>query len=73
LPDLHLWEAVYDFTPAQSRVALEVYLGKSISQGAQALQIAQTTFKTHLRDVFNKTGMHGQTKLVSLLAGMQGI
>jgi DNA-binding CsgD family transcriptional regulator len=73
LPDLHLWEAVYDFTPAQSRVALEVYLGKSISQGAQALQIAQSTFKTHLRDVFNKTGMHGQTKLVSLLAGMQGI
>jgi DNA-binding CsgD family transcriptional regulator len=73
LPDLQLWEAAYDFTPAQSRVALEVYQGRSISQGAQALQIAQTTFKTHLRDVFNKTGTHGQAKLVSLLAGIQGI
>lgn len=73
LPDLQLWEAVYDFTPAQSRVALEVYQGKSIREGALALNIAQPTFKTHLRDVFRKTDSRGQAKLVSLLAGLQGI
>ena len=73
LPDLQLWEAAYDLTPAQSRVALEVYQGKSIQEGAWILQIAQSTFKTHLRDVFQKTSTRGQAKLVSLLAGMQGI
>lgn len=70
LPDLLLWEALYDLTPAQSRATREVYLGKSIREGALSLQIAQTTFKTHLRDVFRKTGTLGQAQLISLLAAI---
>ena len=72
-PDLLLWEALHDFTPAQSRVAQEVYQGKSISEGAQSLQISEATFKTHLSEVFRKTGVRGQAKLVSLLATLQGL
>ena len=71
VPDVLLWEAAFDLTPSQSRVALEIYLGHSIKEAAASLQIAPTTVKSHLKELFAKTGTRRQTQLLLALANFQ--
>ena len=66
-PDLLLWEAVFDLTPAQSRVALELFRGRNVKQIADALQVAQTTVKSHLGELFVKTRTKRQPDLLLAL------
>lgn len=70
-PDLLLWEAVFDLTPAQSRVALELFQGRNVKQIANALQVAQTTVKSHLGELFVKTHTRRQPELLLALARLQ--
>ena len=70
-PDLLLWEAVFDLTPAQSRIALELFQGRNIKQIAIALQVAQTTVKSHLGELFVKTHTKRQPELLMALARLQ--
>jgi DNA-binding CsgD family transcriptional regulator len=70
-PDLLLWEAVFDLTPAQSRVALELFQGRNVKQIANALQVAQTTVKSHLGELFAKTRTKRQPDLLLALAHLQ--
>ena len=70
-PDVLLWEAAFDLTPAQSRVALEVFKGHAVGETAQSLHIADTTVKSHLRELFAKTGTRRQSQLVLALAALQ--
>ena len=71
-PDILLWEAAFNLTPAQARVGLALYQGKTIAQAAAELQIAQTTFKSHLKELFGKTETTGQVQLVAVLGTLQG-
>lgn len=70
-PDVLLWEAAFDLTPAQSRVAREVFNGHTVGETAQSLHIADTTVKSHLRELFAKTGTRRQSQLVLALAALQ--
>jgi DNA-binding CsgD family transcriptional regulator len=70
-PDLLLWEAAFNLTPAQSRVALEMFRGHSVNEAAASLTIAPTTVKSHLKEVFWKTGTTRQSQLVLALARVE--
>lgn len=70
-PDVMLWEAAYALTPAQSRVALAVYRGSTMKEAAGQLQIAESTVRTHLNEVYAKTGTTRQAQLVLALAALQ--
>ncbi len=70
-PDLLLWEAVFDLTPAQSRVALELFQGRNGKQISSALDVAQTTVKSHLGELFAKTRTKRQPDLLLALARLQ--
>lgn len=70
-PDTLLWEAAFDLTPAQSRVAREIFSGGSVKQIAAALRVGQTTVKSHLSELFLKTGTKRQSDLLIALARLQ--
>lgn len=69
-PDVLLWEAAYALTPAQSRVALAIYRGSTMKEAAGQLQIAESTVRTHLNEVYAKTGTTRQAQLVLALSAL---
>lgn len=69
-PDMLLWEAAFNLTPSQSRVALEMFLGRDIKEAAESLQIAQSTVKSHLKQLYWKTATKRQSQLVLALANL---
>jgi len=70
-PDVLLWEAAFDLTPSQSRVALEIFRGRTIEEAAVLLKIAATTVKSHLKEIYWKTETSRQAQLVVALAAFQ--
>lgn len=67
-PAPSLLQALFDLTPAEARTASQITQGKSIEQISLASGIAQNTIRTHLKSVFQKTGVERQAELVSLLS-----
>ncbi len=59
----------YALTPTELRVLLAVVEIGGGPEVADALGVAETTVKFHLRGLFEKTGMHRQADLVKLVAG----
>jgi DNA-binding CsgD family transcriptional regulator len=72
-PDMLLWEAAFNLTPSQSRVAFELFLGRSVVEAAQALRMAPSTVKSHLKELFGKTGTNRQSQLLIALASLQAV
>jgi len=68
--DPALWEAAFDLTPAQARVAREIFLGRTPKEAARSLMISLATVKTHLLGLFEKTGTRRQAELVRTLAAI---
>jgi DNA-binding CsgD family transcriptional regulator len=66
-PAAPLLQALFDLTPAEARTASQITQGKSIEQISSTTGIAQNTIRTHLKSVFQKTGVQRQAELVSLL------
>jgi DNA-binding CsgD family transcriptional regulator len=62
--------ALYDLTPAESRVMIEIARGQSRAETAEALGVELATVKAHLGQVFAKTGTHRQSQLVALNASV---
>jgi DNA-binding CsgD family transcriptional regulator len=58
--------SLFDLTPAEARVVVEMTTGRSIEQAAEALGIAKGTVKTHLSRIFAKTGTTRQGELIAL-------
>jgi DNA-binding CsgD family transcriptional regulator len=69
-PDLMLWQAAFDLTRAQARVAAEIYAGKSIRDAAASLMVSEATARSHLKEVFAKTATHRQPELVAVLSSL---
>lgn len=65
-----LVQALFDFTPAEARVAIALGEGASIDDAARRLGVSRETVRTHLRAIFSKTGVSRQSALVRLLAGL---
>ncbi|WP_244477548.1 MULTISPECIES: LuxR C-terminal-related transcriptional regulator [unclassified Rhizobium] len=60
--------ALYDLTPAEARVVLQIGEGLTASQCAATLAISENTLKTHLGRIFAKTNTARQADLVKLLS-----
>ncbi|MFJ9368919.1 helix-turn-helix transcriptional regulator [Nocardia sp. NPDC101769] len=59
---------LYGLTRAESQVAFEVLRGSGLASVAEELYISINTARTHLRQVFAKTGTCRQAELVRLLS-----
>jgi DNA-binding CsgD family transcriptional regulator len=57
----------FGFTEAESGVAMEILKGDGRRAAACRLGISETTAKSHLGSIFEKTGTHRQAELVRLL------
>lgn len=66
-PDPAIVTSIFGFTPAESRVAQLVSGGATLRQISTALEIGLETVRTHLKQVFLKTGTRRQAELVALL------
>ena len=60
--------SLYQLTPAELRLMELISEGQSLPQAAQRLGVARSTAKTHLLNVFAKTGCSRQSDLVRLAA-----
>jgi DNA-binding CsgD family transcriptional regulator len=60
---------VFKLTPTELRVLLAIIEVGPVPDVAVALGIAESTVKTHLRRLFDKTGASRQVDLVKLVAG----
>ena len=56
-------------TPAELRVLLAIVEVGGVPESAVKLSVAETTVKTHLKQVFSKTGASRQADLIKLAAG----
>ncbi len=62
--------AIYDLTPAETKVFELIALGLSQAEIAGKLGIAASTVKSHLLRLFAKTGCHRQSDLMKLAADL---
>jgi DNA-binding CsgD family transcriptional regulator len=60
---------LYRLTPAEMRVLMAIVEVGGVPEVAPVLGISETTVKTHLQRVFDKTGTNRQADLVKLIAG----
>lgn len=61
---------VFGLSAAQTQVAIAIGEGKSLSEFASASGVASNTARTHLRRVFEKTGVSSQGALVATLLSL---
>ena len=68
--DTDLLARLHGFTPREAAVAALLLQGRSPSEAADELAMTENTVRTHIRHVFDKTGVERLADLVRLL--MQG-
>jgi len=68
--DPDLLRSVYGFTPAEARLAQELLSGDSLEVIATRLALGESTLRTQLRGLFEKTGTRRQAQLVKMLMGL---
>jgi DNA-binding CsgD family transcriptional regulator len=68
LPNEGLLQALFKLTPAEVRLCIRLFEGKSLSEAAETTAVSINTAKTHLKNIFSKTGTARQSQLISLLA-----
>jgi DNA-binding CsgD family transcriptional regulator len=68
-PSSDLVRQTYKLTPAELRVLFGIVEVGGVPDVAASLGVAETTIKTHLGRVFEKTGTSRQADLVKLVAG----
>ena len=67
---VQLIQWLLDLTPSEARLARDLAAGKTLAQAAQDGGVAASTARTHLKNIFYKTGLSRQSDLVALLAGI---
>jgi DNA-binding CsgD family transcriptional regulator len=61
---------LYGLTAAEARVASEIGRGGILRDIGKRLHVSENTLKTHLKRVFDKTGVRRQSDLVGLVASL---
>jgi DNA-binding CsgD family transcriptional regulator len=70
-PDLRALAQTYGLTPAEARVAERLLAGAAnLAEVAASLDVSLATVKTHLSQVFAKTGVSRQSDLIALMHRM---
>lgn len=64
----HMIQMMLDLTPAEARVVVELRRTCNLEAVAVALDVAPSTVRTHLKHVFEKTGIHKQAELLASVA-----
>ncbi|WP_350597777.1 helix-turn-helix transcriptional regulator [Pseudomonas sp. 65/3-MNA-CIBAN-0223] len=62
-----LTSQLYNLTPAETALALELANGLSLEDASEILNIRRNTARAHLRSIFSKTGVRRQTELVRIM------
>jgi DNA-binding CsgD family transcriptional regulator len=62
--------AAFKLTPAETRVLANLLGGRTLAETAATLSIAPTTAKSHLENIFAKTGVARQADLMRLATGL---
>ena len=65
-PPTRLAQELFQLTPAETALAIQLANGLSLEEAAEALNIRRNTARAHLRSIFSKTGVRRQTELVRL-------
>lgn len=66
--EMRIIQTVLDLTPAEAHVVVELRRTCDLGAVATALGVAPSTVKTHLKHVFEKTGIHKQAELLASVA-----
>lgn len=61
-------EKLFGLTPREAALVIVLSRGGDLQEAAQALGISVNTAKTHLANVYLKTGVHSRCELIALLA-----
>ena len=69
--DTHLLRDLYGATPAEIRLAEQLWAGHNLLGAAQRLKISSSTARTHLASLFGKTGTNRQAELLRALMSLQ--
>lgn len=73
-PAQEIARQLFDFTPAEANLAIELVNGLSLDEAAEKLAIRRNTARAHLRSIFMKAGVTRQSELVRLLMnGVMGL
>ncbi|MGA0607277.1 helix-turn-helix transcriptional regulator [Phenylobacterium sp. VNQ135] len=59
----------HQLSPQETRIVLHLVDGGSVQSCAAALEVAESTVRTHLKSIFAKTGVRRQAELRGLLPG----
>jgi DNA-binding CsgD family transcriptional regulator len=62
-------QRAYGLTPAEARLALALFEGRSLGEFAEGNRVSRETVRSQMKSIFLKTGTRRQAELVSLLAG----
>ncbi|SRR5690554_434118 len=65
--DNRVAKELFNFTPAETALALELANGLSLEEAAEKLGIMRNTARAHLRAIFSKTGVRRQAELVRIM------
>lgn len=65
--DAELLYAVFNLTPAEARIAIQLAEGKPLKQIAQAQGVQHETVRKHLQAIYQKTATNRQPELIRLL------
>jgi DNA-binding CsgD family transcriptional regulator/PAS domain-containing protein len=65
-PPIRLTQQLFQLTPAETALAIELANGLSLDEASDLLGIKRNTARAHLRSIFSKTGVRRQTELVRI-------
>lgn len=65
-PPVRLAQQLFQLTPAETALAIQLANGLSLEEAAEVLNIRRNTARAHLRSIFSKTGVRRQTELVRI-------
>ncbi|MBN9007140.1 MAG: hypothetical protein J0H40_17210 [Rhizobiales bacterium] len=68
LPEIAILMTLFDLTPAEARIASRIANGQGVIALRNELGISANTMKSHLKQIFAKTGCGRQAELVNLIS-----
>ncbi len=69
-PSIEILRTVLDVTATEAKVALLLSEGQKPNEIATSMGVSITTTRTHLKNLFAKTGTRDQTALVGMIKGL---
>jgi DNA-binding CsgD family transcriptional regulator len=69
-PQHEVLATLYDLTPSEARVMLQIGRGETVAEIAGSASVSENTIKTHLARVFSKTGAGRQGDIVRIVTAL---